>query len=68
MHDPPACGILPTHAQQWENNRPVGSMVGYCDEGSSRYYFTGGFARCMAEVSTNSADVLFRHGSVTLVS
>ena len=55
MHDPPACGI-PT--QLTVNSKPIGSREGDCDEGSSRY-FTGGLARCLAEVSTNAADVFF---------
>ena len=64
MHDPLACGICSANhqpmSQLWENSNPNGSRVGDCDEGSSRYCFTGGFARCMAEV-------FFWHGPVTLV-
>ena len=62
MHDPPACGIRSANhqpmSQQWENSKPIGSKVGDCDEGSSWYCFTGEFARCMGEVSTNSADIV----------
>ena len=47
------------YALVWVSSILIGSRVGDCDEGSSRYCFTGGFARCMAEVSTNSADIVF---------
>ena len=63
MQDPSACGIRSANhlpmSQLWENSKLIDSRVGDCDEGSSRYCFTGGFAWCMAEVSTNSADIFF---------